>query len=173
MAVNNTRVTPFSRRRGRPRNDHPQIDTGTPETVMKRLLGLTTEVLDLCLERNLINHKQHWCGMHLRWLHTIRHGIPSVRAIELAHISEHEQKPAEYDDPLWRAAREKEYNQAITAITQSGHAISLINLCIYNERPKFLGLLPNSTYKNTERAAENIAELQNGLDILGTLWKPH
>lgn len=165
---NNTKILSFTTRRGRPKSNRPQIDTGTPETIMKRLLGLTTEALDLCMERGIINDRQHWCGIHLRWLYTLRHGVPSVRANDLSYSGNCGQKPVDYDDPHWRAAREKEYNTAINALTQSGHALLLMNLCVYNEMPKSMALFPEHSEKKPCHIASNI---RNGLDILSELWK--
>ncbi len=158
----------FTSKRGRPRINRPQIDTGTPETVMKRLLGLTAEALDLCLQHEIITEKQHWCGMHLRWLYTLRHGIPGVRANDLSHISVRDEKSAEYDDPQWRALRESEYNHAINALTHSGHAILIMNLCIYNELPKSFSFF---TKNNKKPPCQTAISIRNGLDTLETLWK--
>ncbi len=169
----NAQILTFSlkRGRGRPKNNRPTTDTGTPETVMKRLLGVTTEALDLCLERGIINQKQHWCGIHLRWLYTLRHGVPSVRALDLSQHIDNNQKSIDYEDLVWREAREKEYNEAINTLTKSGHAILLMNLCIYNERPKFLDCYSISKIKNNDNNLININILCNGLDVLAKLWQ--
>jgi len=161
-------IISFSRRRGRPKSNRPLHDTGTPETVMKRLLGVTSEALDLCLQRGIISERQHWCGIHLRWLYTLRHGVPSAKTINLLHESGDEVKN---DDPLWRDEREKEYNSAINLLTKSGHSLMLLNLCVYNERPKFLDLPQSEIHKNFETIADSIARLRDGLDILSELWK--
>ena len=72
---------------------------------------------------------------HLRWLYTLRHGAPGLRALDPAHIRGLAVKT---DDPGWRAAREKEYTDAMHRLTQTGHAPLLVNLCIHNDRPRFL-----------------------------------
>lgn len=158
----------FSRRRGRPKSQRPAVDTGTPETVMKRLLGVTSEALDLCLERKVINQKQHWCGMHLRWLYTLRHGVPGVRAINPSHIDGYEVK---YEDPVWRAAREKEYVTAINMLSKTGYAALMLNLCVYNERPKFLRDFKDFQPAGDAEIAKNIANIHDAFDILTNLWK--
>lgn len=155
-------------RRGRPKLNRPAYDTGTPETIMKRLLGETSEALDLCLERGIISKQQHWCGIHLRWLYTLRNGVPTVKALDLTHCGGSEEK---LEDPQWKEAREQEYNEAINLLTSTGYAISLMNLCIYNERPKFLNLPKTSITKNIEEITNNISRLKSGLDILVRLWK--
>ncbi len=165
------KIISFSRKRGRPKSNRPMIDTGTPETVMKRLLGVTTEVLDLCLEHGIINTRQHWCGIHLRWLYTLRYGVPSVRSTDLSDISSYEYRATESDDPLWRIAREKEYNEAIGLLNKTGHAILIMNICIYNEKPKFLNFLHNGLQKKYGFTDQNIRKIKEGLDILNKLWK--
>lgn len=159
------------RKRGRPRNCRPTTDTGTPETIMKRLLGVTSEALDLCLERGIINKKQHWCGIHLRWLYTLRHGVPSVRAVDLSKPISDIDKSADYEDPAWREAREREYNTAINSLSTAGHAIFLLNLCVFNERPKFLDISSHNSAMSLRSNNKNICMLREGLDILAQLWK--
>ena len=173
IMTNNAQILTFSRQRGRgrPKNNRPTTDTGTPETVMKRLLGVTTEALDLCLEHGIINQKQHWCGIHLRWLYTLRHGVPSVRALDLSQRIDNKEKSIDYEDPIWREAREKEYNEAINTLTKSGHAILLLNLCIYNERPQFLNISSTNIINNAKNNCKNIGILCNGLDVLAKLWE--
>ena len=158
----------FTTRRGRPKSTRPMRDTGTPETVMKRLLGVTTESLDLCLERGIISKRQHWCGIHLRWLYTLRHGVPSAKTIDI--VREHG-KEIKNDDPTWREEREKEYNQAINLLTKSGQALFLLNLCVYNDRPKFLNYSTAEMQINFASVADSVARLRDGLDVLSELWK--
>lgn len=162
------KIIRFSTRRGRPKSNRPLHDTGTPETVMKRLLGETTEALDLCRERGIISDRQHWCGIHLRWLYTLRNGAPAPTTIDIVGESGQEIKN---DDPQWRSEREKEYNEAINLLTKSGQALLLLNLCVYNERPKFLKFSPSEMQQNFMSVADSIARLRDGLDILSKLWK--
>ena len=134
---------------------------------MKRLMGATAEALDLCLERGIITREQHWCGVHLRWLYTLRHGAPGVRAIDPTHLGGTETK---IDDQQWRSAREKEYHDAIKKLVQSGSVTQLINLCIYNERPKFLSLHQPVSQKKLVETTGMIVSLRDGLDILANQW---
>lgn len=170
--TDSTKILSFTRRRGRPKSNRPQIDTGTPETIMKRLLGLTTEVLDLCLERGIIDRKQHWCGIHLRWLYTLRYGVPSVRSTDLSGMNNRKHGGTlDNDDPEWRTEREKEYNEAIERLNNSGYALLIINICIYNERPKSLDLNLSLRQNSQANAKQDIKKLRDGLDILVKLWK--
>lgn len=161
-------ILSFPRRRGRPRSAVRNSDTGTPELIMKRLLGETAETLDLCLERGIITREQHWCGIHLRWLYTLRHGAPSIRAVDPTHLGGIESKP---DDPEWRAAREKEYHDAMKKITHSGHAQALMNICVYNERPRFLSLNRPVTQKRHLEISASLENLRDGFEVLVKHWK--
>jgi hypothetical protein len=156
------------RSRGRPRKEpRPQHDVGTPELSMKRLLGETTEALDLCLERGIITAEQHGCGVHLRWLYTLRHGAPSVRAVDPTHLGGIDNKQ---DDPQWRSAREQEFHDAMAKLTPGGYATVLLNICIYNERPRFLSLHRTVSIKRMKETQQLIESLRDGLDILGKMW---
>ena len=161
-------IIPFPRKRGRPKSVHQGPDLGTPELAMKRLLGLTAEMLDLCRERGIITDKQHWCGVHLRWLYTLRNGAPNVRAIDLTHIGGMETK---IDDPEWRAAREQEYHDAVKKLSVTRHAIQLMNICIYNERPIFLNLKKPKPGIELDEITDAMHSFRAGLDILVKLWR--
>jgi len=155
-------ILPFPRKRGRPKILRPKLDYGTPELRLRRMRGDTAETLDLCLERGLITEQQHWCGIHLRWLYTLRHGAPGVRAIDPTHLGGIEIKN---DDPEWRKLREQEYHEAITKLGK--HMKLLMNICVYNERPGYL------REKNPEKRAYKtgpISDLSEGLDLLAKLW---
>jgi hypothetical protein len=157
----------FARRRGRPKKESIRKDTGTPELVMKRLQKKTTEALDLCLDRGIITPEHHWCGIHLRWLYTLRYGAPGVRAVDTAHLGG---IVIRLEDSEWLNAREQEYNDAIHKLRQKGLASLLINLCIYNERPYFLDHPP--TLRNIDMVTHFIENLQAGLELLSSHWIP-
>jgi len=158
-------IIPFPRKRGRPKSTRPAYDSGTPELTMKRLLDETAETLDLCLERGIITAEQHWCGIHLRWLYTLRHGAPGVRAIDPTHLGGIEIKN---DDPAWRGAREQEYHEAVGKLKK--YAPLLMNICIYNERPAFLRPKKSATRATLTEYAKTVSDLRTGLDILARLW---
>jgi hypothetical protein len=163
-----TTILRFPSRRGRPRSNRQTHDTGTPELVMKRLKGETAEALDLCMERDIISREQHWCGIHLRWLYTLRFGAPGIRAIDPTHIGGIEIKP---DDPEWRSAREAEYHDAIEKLNNSGRSILVTNICIYNERPQFLVPKKSITKKQAQEIDRTITHLREGLDTLAKQWE--
>lgn len=162
----NTIPQTVNRGRGRPKQDRPKRDLGTPELRRKRAQMETAETLDLCLEKGIINHSQHWCGIHFRWLYTLRYGAPSVQAIRL-----HDNGfcKVQEDDENWREAREFEYEEAALALDQAGHMKHIINICVFNEHPAFL-LYPANRHVQTERTTE-YERLLAGLDILKSLWR--
>ncbi len=126
------------------------------------------ETLDLCLEREIITHQQHWCGIHLRWLYTLRYGAPGIRALDPTHLGGIE---ISIDDPEWRNAREKEYHEAMSKLSDSGHALLLVNICIHNERPKFLHAQKLDVPMLHIDRVHTISHLCDGLDILVDHWE--
>ncbi|MDX2074495.1 MAG: hypothetical protein SFX19_09075 [Alphaproteobacteria bacterium] len=139
-------------KRGRPKIIREEHDRGTPELQFKRLSGDTLEALDLCLEKGAITPEQHWCGIHLRWLYTLRYGAPGVRAVDFNHVHGLD---IESDDPTWRESREAEYHAALKYISDYGFDAMLVSVCIHNERPCRL----------------TIETLSEGLQLLVKHWK--
>lgn len=162
----------FTNRRGRPATKTPdRSDLGTPELIKKRLWGITSEALDICLARNLISAEQHWCGIHLRWLYTLRYGVPSVKALDPTHPGGRELGS---DNPKWREEREREYHEAIHAIGNMAAVQAVLELCVFNQRPAFLHTDAAGTIKSASRSlAHRQRELfliHSGLDALVKLW---
>lgn len=161
----------FTTRRGRPpKPSFPAgADLGTPELSMKRTLGVTDETIDLCLARTLIDHDQHWCGVHLRWLYTLRYGAPGVRAVDPTHLGGILRLT---DDPDWRREREKEYHDAVQLLDRARLLQVALNACVYNTRPAFLALPPKGKLTATYLAKREheLARLQDALDLLAVHW---
>lgn len=157
---------PRRRTRGRPKSERPKHDYGTSELIAKRLHGETSEALDLCLERGIITPEQHWCGIHLRWLYTLRFGTPSIQATPLHDTA---QTAAKLHDPKWQASCEQEYQEAITLLTQGGYAVQMANICIFNETPHFLKK-PSALNRPVVADAERLRFL-DGLDVLVRCWE--
>lgn len=164
----------FSTKRGRPKSaPKPQTDHGTPELILKRACGETSEAIDLCLQRHIITADQHRSGLHLRWLYTIRYGAPNISALDMTrgagnHI------PLE-DDPNWRRAREDDYAQAVTILKSRKLYEPVMQVCIYDERPIFLRRdITARAFDDRallSRIEREIEELNDGLDLLVQLWK--
>lgn len=156
-------ILQFPARRGRPRKNLPKNDRGTNELIKKRAAGDTAESLDLCLQRSIITSQQHWCGIHLRWLYTLRYGAPGVRAIDPAHLGGIEIKP---EDPDWKEQRESEYNEAVKTLRRAGLSDLMLSICIFNERPNFLKTPASLKHHKTLE----VEMLKKGLDTLCALW---
>lgn len=123
---------PMHRRRGRPPVDRPKVDRGTPELQYARSKGETSEMLDLLLQRRRISAGEHWCGIHLRWLHVLRHGTTGARA-KLPEVLQNQQR--KINDPAWLKERNQEYVEAATLVGHFGMA-KLIALCVHNQSPQ-------------------------------------
>ena len=63
-----------------------------------------------------------------------------------------------------------EYHDAINLLAQSGHAMIVMNLCIYNERPAFLTLPRGKKIQDIKSAGHVLLRVQEGLDKLVNLW---
>lgn len=163
----------FSTLRGRPRTaPAPTTDPGTPELRLKHALGLTAEPIDLCLEKQLITADQHWCGLHLRWLYTLRYGAPSLST---RYADKDTATTAAQEDPTWRAMREQEYQAAVALLTLARCYECVMRLCVFNELPPFLNpRLRTRSWQNPALVTEltrHHAQLREGLDILAAHWR--
>jgi hypothetical protein len=162
----------FSTRRGRPKTARPETDSGTAELQEKRAAGLTSEPIDLCLERRIITPAQHWCGLHLRWLYTLRYGAPAVSSSWRTLHESHTTRP---DDPEWRAAREQEFAEAAQLLRRKNCYRAVAGLVIFNERPRFLD--PHQHHAALDNPAlmqsmtQEYEQIITGLELLETLWK--
>lgn len=155
-------------KRGRPRLERPHVDLGTPELIMKRAAGLTEESLDHCHRRGIITDEQHWCGIHLRWLYTLRYGAPSVQAIDWLSIS---CAPTLTDDPDWRVAREQEYHEAILQLQQERLDKLMLDIIVFNH--PVVQMHPDALAQSLSFSLRNESTLlhfQRGLDMLAALW---
>jgi hypothetical protein len=163
----------FTTRRGRPprvRTNAP--DYGTPELRSKRLYSLTVEPIDLCLERQLITPRQHWCGLHLRWLYTLRYGAPSLTA---HYLRERMPRASQTECNQWRAGREMEYIHACSELRRHRYESAVMRLAVYNELPAFLNPdLRERAWQETalaEQLSNSHQHLRCGLELLAQLWK--
>lgn len=164
----------FTTRRGRPpRPVFHGHDLGTPELCFKRAHGLTDEPIDRLLHRGLISQNQHWCGLHLRWLYTLRYGAPCLTTHY--HDARHSSVAGE-DDPTWRLLREREYVEAAALLKTKQHYEPVMRLCVFNELPAFL----NARLQAQALARPELAQTLNarhhllleGLSTLEMHWRP-
>ena len=161
----------FSSRRGRPKNTNTTKDIGTKELRQKRNHMQTIEPLDLCMEKGILSEQQHWCGIHLRWLYTLRYGAPNISCHD---ITEQHHATIRADDPKWRAEREFEYHEAANYLRQYGHYETVMNLAVFHELPAFMhqGLIRKAE-KNAQlrvRLHSEHQRLVNGFRCLESLW---
>lgn len=155
----------FRSRRGRPRNAMPTTDRGTPELRARSIQGMTKEPLDLCLAQGVIDEDQHWAGIHLRWLYTLRFGTPTVRALDPLHLGGRDLRP---EHPEWKAGREEDYRLAMELLRERGACPVVPDLCLYAYRPLCL--------KGAGGRVDNVAVqhelgvIQEGLSVLAKSW---
>lgn len=166
----------FTSRRGRPTAPTTPRDTdlGTPELIMKRACGQTSEAVDVCLEKGLIDRQQHRAALHMRWLYTLRFGAPGISAADVMRLHRHESQSIA-DVSLWRQQREQEYEQAAQLLKQHKRYEAVVNLCVYDIRPRYLD---TRQWDRAYRCAalrhqmhHEISQLQGGLDLLVSLWR--
>lgn len=161
----------FTTKRGRPKSERPKTDMGTPELQHKRAHGITQEAIDACLEKSLISQAQHWCGLHLRWLYTLRYGAPGVSS---TLNSLYDAPTARPDDPMWRSAREAEFADAVNMLRAHKRYVPVAQLAIFNERPKFLNeAWRDAAWKNNRMREALLHEYSfvcEGLQLLETHW---
>lgn len=162
----------FTTRRGRPpREGTDTPDYGTPELRSKRMLGITVEPIDLCLERGIISERQHWCGLHLRWLYTLRYGAPSLTA---SYLRERMPRATQSECEQWRASREREYLDATQMLHAHKLSQQVIRVAIHNELPCFLSPALRQHAWNDPALAHRLElsrhRLTDGLQLLVGLW---
>ena len=163
----------FSTQRGRPRKPLNDNDVGTPELRLKHALRLTAEPIDLCLEKRLITEQQHWCGLHLRWLYTLRYGAPKLTTI---YVDPHEPGSAPLrEDEDWRAMREREYGLATDLLKTQRRYECVMRLAVYNERPAFLDQTLYERALHEPPLAQELSRmhlrLRDGLELLVKHWQ--
>ncbi len=167
----------FSTRRGRPPKPRLISDLGTPELQEKRAAGITIEAMDLCLERKLIDRDQHWAGLHLRWLYTLRYGAPSISSHWWRLTSEGRSSPRCTEADSWRRTREEDYAKARELLNEEGTYEPVMNLAVFNETPSFLkpGLLHRamSAPSLLARIEDEKNGVNTGLTSLVRLWRNH
>lgn len=121
----------FTQRRGRPKSTTTEIDYGTPELRSKRQRGITVEPLDWLRQQELITPQLHWCGMHFRWLYTLRYGTTTAKSCDLS-AQKGILNIREYDE--WREEREQEFKQALLLLNQEALLDTALEYCVYQQR---------------------------------------
>jgi hypothetical protein len=157
----------FSKNRGRPKRTFAiGKDKGTAELREKRKSGITTEPLDLCAERGLINTKQHNAGIRLRWLYTLKLGAPCISAYCADNVVG---RSCKYEDIFWLKQRQSEYTHIIQELEKNKARRIVMDICIFNRMPDFLYKIPN---KINIRSLHNYKDLEvfvMGLDVIANM----
>lgn len=125
----------FTTQRGRPRKPAAAPDRGTPELQQKRQYNLTQEPIDRCLSHGLISPEEHRAALHLRWLHTLRHGAPKLTVDYADAVASCAIPPTQES---WRSAREAEYRHALQLLRHEQAERLVVGISIYHEEPSFL-----------------------------------
>lgn len=155
----------FVRRRGRPCQNKPAQDKGTPELRAKRAAGVTLEPVDLCFEKTLINDAQHKAARRLLWLYRMRHGSPWVKAIDWDAEGASAYHPEDSD--AWHALREEELAGALETLERERCKKTVLDVCVFQKMPSFLF----SYGCKTRREYQELEQLRHGLDVLVDYWK--
>lgn len=162
----------FTTRRGRPKHRLDGPDLGTAELRRKQAAGFTAEPIDLLLSRALISEDQHWCGLHLRWLYTLRYGAPSLTS---RYLADQGMPTTPQACEQWRAGREREYHDACTLLRERQRYDCVLRLSVFNELPVFLNpLLQERAFTQPALATKLLAShqrLREGLDLLVAHWR--
>lgn len=154
----------FSRRRGRPTIAREKIDKGTPELQAKRQKEYTTEAIDLCFRKGLIEDYQLDAAIRLRWLYTLNFGAATVscydpmkKGAEIKNFNED-----------WLSIRRKEFDIAMKALGAVNAKRIVLNVSVFNYRPFFLMGFAN--YKSGRRRISELLKFREGLDILAEVF---
>lgn len=155
--------------KGRKRNHtknapiQPKRDKGTTQLRAKRQQDKTTEALDLCHKRGLINESQHQAGLRFRWLYRLRNGSASLTAYCPDALMFENYSPYKQDE-AWLGKRQQEYLESVGILKSCGAFKMVLNICVHHQRPYFLcpeklSISPTSK----QRQHKSVLELQHGL----------
>lgn len=145
----------FSSKRGRPKQVRPIKDLGTKELQKKREQNVTIEPLDLFLQKSLITENQHWAGMHLRWLFTIKMGAPNISA---SRVDLFEGRDLRQREEAWQVQRQAEYDTAVKVLHNCRAFSAVLNLAVYGTQK-----MPISP--------DNLQKIREGLSALCKFWR--
>ena len=126
------------------------INKITPELQKKRSIAI--EVLDMCLKHNIIDIFQHSSGIKLRWFYTIMFGAPTIQS-RFTTLESHKSK--HYDEKFLQFVGKQYYSILKKLKKVNAHKI-VLNICIYNELPKFLYRNHNNYCNQKEKFIQRI-----------------
>jgi hypothetical protein len=142
---------------GRPRKSLPEIDSGTPELVAKRMAmavdpTLSTCPLDLALSKGVIDQDQHTAAGYFAACRALVYGSPHTKALDLLRTSGSVTIPN-------ASEAEAKYRTACEDLRARGPAVleKVENFVVHEKFP--LWLIANTPARARERVME-------GLDVL-------
>lgn len=151
----------FSQRRGRPKKESiDEKDRGTPELSLKRRYAVTAEPLDWLRKHDWITPQQHWCGLHLRWLYTLRFGVVTPQTLDWAREKGVLRKK-EYTE--WQEQREEGWRRALEVLQYENAEREVVHLCVY------LMQVPGIWVQHRP-PVRLLGRLEKGLSALEVLW---
>lgn len=154
----------FTRRRGRPKKLlKTGRDRGTLELQAKRRLNLTTEPLDLCLIKGLINSDQYSSGLYFRWLYTLKFGNPTIRSYLPDICDSYTSKKREQ---AWLAEQQEQYRTIIKELRKENCFRDTFNICIMSHLSDFLIQSVTSNNRNAFKSYNEFKLFISGLDII-------
>ncbi|MFN7038976.1 MAG: hypothetical protein ACK4OM_05375 [Alphaproteobacteria bacterium] len=157
----------FNSKRGRPKTFVQEKDLGTIELQAKRKNNQTIEPLDAILHKKLINELEYEAGCKLRWLYSLKFGIPNISAHNLGYISGKEENII---DLKWLSIKEKQFNQAVSLLISMNAYQIVSNICIFLKQPSFLNNLHQKS-NNIEKNFEDFNLFKTGLYHLSQFFR--
>ena len=152
----------FSSRRGRPKREAVQeVDRGTMQLQQKRRAALTVEPLDWLREEGVINAQQHWCGLHFRWLYTLRYGAFTPQSLDAAREKGILHK-REYEE--WQGEREGEWREVTQQLKQAGLLEMALEFCVYSQ------VIPTQWRQFRHRSGPRRQKLCESLREMQLMW---
>lgn len=147
---------------GRPRNQRPTHDLGTPELAAKRAAlapdpTLSTCPLDLALAKGLIDRDTHTAAGYFAACRSLVHGSPHPKALDLLRVSGADRIPE-------TSHAERRYRAACDRLARRGsRLLGAVESFVIHER------FPAWLLENTESAARN--DTLAGLAVLLDWYK--
>ena len=133
--------------------------------IQKRKANITTEPLDLCFQRGLINEQQHNAGIRLRWLYTLKFGAPTISSYSPDNVGGHSCK---YEDNGWMWHRQLEYKLMIERLEKSKARKIVVDICIFSRMPQFLYKIPDNLKMTNLVTLKDLKLFQDGLDEISS-----
>ena len=142
------------RKRGRPKKMHADINKNTYTFHEKKVCDM--EVLDRCLDKNIIDAFQHSSGIKLRWFYTIIFGAPTIQSKNMLLQF---YKSKNYNEKFLQFI-ERKYYDVLKDLKEIYAQKIVLSICVFNEFPKFLREnQSNNDYNQKEKFTQGMTLL--------------